>query len=89
MLRSLVLLLVFSVELSAQVSRAEYKSFDSKVLGNPIRYGLYLPPSYSNSPAKKYRSKLACNSSAIPVIINARPRQYERLFSGHRSVCAL
>ena len=54
MLRSLVLLLVFSVELSAQVSRAEYKSFDSKVLGNPIRYGLYLPPSYSTSPAKKY-----------------------------------
>jgi S-formylglutathione hydrolase FrmB len=54
MLRSLVLLLVFSVELSAQVSRVEYKSFDSKALGNPIRYGLYLPPSYSNSPAKKY-----------------------------------
>jgi S-formylglutathione hydrolase FrmB len=54
MLRSLALLLVFSVELSAQVSRVEYKTFDSKVLGNPIRYGLYLPPSYSNSPAKKY-----------------------------------
>ncbi len=54
MLRSLVLLLVFSVELSAQVSRVEYKSFDSKILGNPIRYGLYLPPSYASSPAKKY-----------------------------------
>jgi putative tributyrin esterase len=54
MLRSLALLLVFSVELSAQVSRVEYKTFDSKTLGNPIRYGLYLPPSYSNSPAKKY-----------------------------------
>src|SRR5262245_37423515 len=54
MLRSLALLLVFSIELSAQVSRVEYKTFDSKVLGNPIRYGLYLPPSYSNSPAKKY-----------------------------------
>jgi len=54
MLRSLVLLLVFSVELSAQVSRVEYKTFDSKLLGNPVRYGLYLPPSYSASPAKKY-----------------------------------
>ena len=54
MLRSLVLLLVFSVELSAQVSRVEYKTFESKHLGNPVRYGLYLPPSYSSSPAKKY-----------------------------------
>jgi len=54
MLRSLALLLVFSVELSAQVSRVEYKAFDSKLLGNPVRYGLYLPPSYSSSPAKKY-----------------------------------
>jgi len=54
MLRSLALLLVFSVELSAQVSRVEYKAFDSKLLGNQIRYGLYLPPSYASSPAKKY-----------------------------------
>src|SRR5205809_5598350 len=54
MLRSLVLLLVFSVELSAQVSRVEYKTFESKLLGNPVRYGVYLPPSYSSSPAKKY-----------------------------------
>lgn len=54
MLRSLALVLVFSIELSAQVSRVEYKTFESKVLGNQIRYGLYLPPSYSSSPAKKY-----------------------------------
>src|SRR4051812_15667242 len=54
MLRSLVLLLVFSVELSAQVPRTDYKTFPSKVLGKEIRYGLYLPPSYANSPAKKY-----------------------------------
>ena len=33
MLRSLALLLVFSVELSAQVSRVEYKAFESKLLG--------------------------------------------------------
>src|ERR1044071_9311919 len=54
MLRSLVLLLVFSVELSAQVSRVEYKTFESKALGKEVRYGLYLPPSYAGSPAKKY-----------------------------------
>jgi S-formylglutathione hydrolase FrmB len=54
MLRSLVLLLVFSVELSAQVSRVDYKTFESKLLGNQVRYGLYLPPSYASSPAKKY-----------------------------------
>src|SRR5215510_809996 len=54
MLRSLALLLIFSVELSAQVSRIEYKTFDSKLLGNQIRYGLYLPPSYSSSAAKRY-----------------------------------
>src|SRR5436190_10710205 len=54
MLRSLVLLLVFSVELSAQVSRVEYKTFQSKLLGRDVRYGLYLPPSYGSSPAKKY-----------------------------------
>jgi S-formylglutathione hydrolase FrmB len=54
MLRRLALLLIFSVQLSAQVSRVEYKTLDSKVLGNPIRYGLYLPPSYNSSPAKKY-----------------------------------
>jgi S-formylglutathione hydrolase FrmB len=54
MLRSLVLLLVFSLELTAQVSRVEYKAFQSKLLGRDIRYGLYLPPSYNHSPAKKY-----------------------------------
>jgi S-formylglutathione hydrolase FrmB len=54
MLRSLVLLLVFSLELTAQVSRVEYKALQSKLLGREIRYGLYLPPSYNSSPAKKY-----------------------------------
>ena len=54
MLRSLVLLLVFSLELTAQTARVEYKTFESKLLGREIRYGLYLPPSYNSSPAKKY-----------------------------------
>jgi S-formylglutathione hydrolase FrmB len=54
MLRSLVLLLVFSVELTAQASRVEFKSFQSKLLAREVRYGLYLPPSYNNSPTKKY-----------------------------------
>jgi S-formylglutathione hydrolase FrmB len=53
MLRSLILLLVFSSELLAQ-TRVEYKTFQSKVLGREIRYGIYLPPSYAMSPAKKY-----------------------------------
>jgi S-formylglutathione hydrolase FrmB len=53
-LRSLVLLLVFSVELTAQASRVEFKSFQSKLLAREVRYGLYLPPSYNNSPTKKY-----------------------------------
>ena len=35
-------------------SRVEYKTFSSKLLGRDIRYGLYLPPSYATSPAKKY-----------------------------------
>ena len=54
MLRSLVLLLVFSLELTAQASRVEYKAFQSKLLGREVRYGLYLPPSYNASPAKRY-----------------------------------
>jgi S-formylglutathione hydrolase FrmB len=54
MLRSLILLLVFSLELTAQVSRVEYKTFQSKLLGRELRYGLYLPPSYNSSPAKRY-----------------------------------
>jgi S-formylglutathione hydrolase FrmB len=54
MLRSLVLLLVFSLELTAQTARVEYKTFQSKLLGREVRYGLYLPPSYNSSPAKKY-----------------------------------
>src|SRR5262247_2145017 len=52
MLRALVLILAFGTELLAQ--RVEYKSFPSKLLGHEIRYGVYLPPSYSSSPAKKY-----------------------------------
>jgi putative tributyrin esterase len=35
-------------------SRVEYKTFPSKLLNRDIRYGLYLPPSYKASPAKKY-----------------------------------
>src|SRR5207253_7528433 len=52
MLRALVLILAFGTELLAQ--KVEYKSFPSKLLGHEIRYGVYLPPSYSSSPAKKY-----------------------------------
>lgn len=50
--RILLLLLVCSPELLAQ--QVEYKSFTSKVLGRDLRYGVYLPPSYAASPAKKY-----------------------------------
>ena len=35
-------------------SRVEYKTFASKLLNREIKYGLYLPPSYASSPAKKY-----------------------------------
>src|SRR5437867_6040027 len=61
MLRPFFLLLVFTLELSAQRggfgqrdtipagSRVEYKTFQSKLLGRELRYGLYLPPSYDNS----------------------------------------
>jgi S-formylglutathione hydrolase FrmB len=52
MIRTLVLLLVFSTELLAQ--QVEYKSFPSKLLGRELRYGVYLPPSYASSPNKKY-----------------------------------
>jgi S-formylglutathione hydrolase FrmB len=52
MIRTLVLLLLFSTELLAQ--QVEYKSFPSKLLGRELNYGVYLPPSYSSSPAKKY-----------------------------------
>src|SRR6516225_5217445 len=52
MIRALLLLLVLSPELLAQ--QVEYKSFTSKVLGRELRYGVYLPPSYAASPAKKY-----------------------------------
>ena len=53
MLRAIILLLVFSGEVLAQ-THVEYKAFPSKVLGREIRYGIYLPPSYASSPAKKY-----------------------------------
>ena len=53
MLRVLVLLLAISTEVLAQ-EHVEYKAFQSKLLGREIRYGVYLPPSYANSPAKKY-----------------------------------
>jgi S-formylglutathione hydrolase FrmB len=52
MIRALLLLLVLSPELLAQ--QVEYKSYTSKVLGRDLKYGVYLPPSYAASPAKKY-----------------------------------
>jgi S-formylglutathione hydrolase FrmB len=52
MIRTLVLLVLFSTELIAQ--QVEYKSFPSKLLGRELKYGVYLPPSYSSSPNKKY-----------------------------------
>src|SRR2546427_11316843 len=52
MLRALVLILAFGTELLAQ--RVEYKTFHSDLLGRELRYGVYLPPSYNASPAKKY-----------------------------------
>jgi S-formylglutathione hydrolase FrmB len=52
MIRALLLLLVLSPELLAQ--QVEYKSYASKVLGRDLKYGVYLPPSYATSPAKKY-----------------------------------
>jgi len=52
MMRSLVLLLLFSTEVLAQ--QVEYKTFPSKLLGREVRYGVYLPPSYGSSPTKKY-----------------------------------
>ena len=52
MIRALVLLLFFSTQLLAQ--HVEYKSFASKLMGRELRYGVYLPPSYNNSPGKKY-----------------------------------
>src|SRR5262245_18783210 len=54
MLRTLILLLSFGLQLNAQASRVEYKTFQSKLLGKELRYGLYLPPSYNASPTKKY-----------------------------------
>lgn len=66
MLRSLFLLLLLSLELVAQRgpggqrdvipagSRVQYKTFQSKILGRELRYGVYLPPSYDASPTKKY-----------------------------------
>src|ERR1041385_1440096 len=63
MMRAVLLLLAFSFELVAQRqhrdvapagSRVENKTFQSKLLGRDVRYGLYLPPSYGGSPAKKY-----------------------------------
>ena len=52
MLRALVLILAFGTEVLAQ--QVEYKTFQSRLLGRELRYGVYVPPSYSASPAKKY-----------------------------------
>src|SRR5438093_4490442 len=65
MFRALILLLVSTLQLPAQRggvgqrdtipagSRVEYKTFQSKLLGRELRYGLYLPASYNNS-TKRY-----------------------------------
>src|SRR5215470_14594340 len=52
MLRAFAAILAFSAQLLAQ--HVEYKTFPSKLLGHELRYGVYLPPSYNSSPAKKY-----------------------------------
>src|SRR5690242_7995138 len=52
MFRALVLLIAFSTEVFAQ--GVDYKTFDSKLLQRQMGYGIYLPPSYKTSPAKKY-----------------------------------
>ena len=63
--RVFILLLVLTLELQAQRggfgqrdtiptgSRVEYKTFQSRLLGRELRYGLYLPVSYNNS-TKRY-----------------------------------
>jgi S-formylglutathione hydrolase FrmB len=35
-------------------SRVEYKTYQSTMLNRPLRYGLYLPPSYANSGTRRY-----------------------------------
>src|SRR5262250_3587499 len=52
MIRAFALLLLFSTQLVAQ--HVEYKTFSSKLLNRDLKYGVYLPPSYSSSPNKKY-----------------------------------
>jgi len=52
MLRALILILAFGTELLGQ--HVEYKTFQSKLLGRELRYGVYVPPSYNASPARKY-----------------------------------
>lgn len=52
MVRALGLMLLFSTQLLAQ--RVEYKTFPSKLLGKELKYGVYVPASYANSPTKKY-----------------------------------
>src|SRR6476646_5116334 len=41
-------------DVAPEGSRVEYKTLQSKLLNREIRYGLYLPPSYAASPAKRY-----------------------------------
>ena len=66
MFRILIMLLLFATEPSSQLggfvqrdvvpagSRVQYKTFQSKLLGKDIPYGLYLPPSYAGTPNKRY-----------------------------------
>src|SRR2546427_1320383 len=58
MLRSLILLVIFSIQFGQRDvvpagSRVEYKTFQSKVLARELGYGIYLPPSYKTS-TKRY-----------------------------------
>src|SRR5882762_10338366 len=58
MLRSLILLVIFSIQFGQRDvipagSRVEYKTFQSKLLSRELRYGIYLPPSYKTS-TKRY-----------------------------------
>jgi len=58
MLRSLILLVIFSIQFGQRDvvpagSHVEYKTFQSKVLARELGYGIYLPPSYKTS-TKRY-----------------------------------
>src|SRR5690606_4107893 len=41
-------------ETAPSASRVQYHSYKSAVLGRELRYGVYLPPSYNNTPGSRY-----------------------------------